>query len=171
MGGSQDVGSSARGQFQIYSLGGDGPVRWRLLGGNHRDLGRSVLEYADAESCRIGIKELLAGLDALVVTAVRAGGSWSWRLVAGREPIVAASHAFDRRIRCMHAGQLFLEVAAVADIRADVLVSSWRGYIKPRATERPSQFAGGSSSGHNGDSSVITLADVTAANTPDEVGR
>jgi hypothetical protein len=50
-------------RFQLYALGRDGSVNWRLLGGNNRDLGRGVDPYPDAESCRLGIKNLLARLD------------------------------------------------------------------------------------------------------------
>jgi hypothetical protein len=127
LGGNTTNGNGAHAQFQIYALGTEGPLRWRLLGGNHRDLGRGLLDYEDDESCRLAIKQLLAGLDDLTRVVARDGHSgWTWRMVDNDDAIVGSPRAFDRRIRCVQACALFLDLAPGADLREGVLMSSWR---------------------------------------------
>jgi hypothetical protein len=93
-------------------------VRWRLLGGNNRDLGRSVHEYDDAELAFIGLKEVIRELDSLRTRIVPAHGNrWNWQLLLEGEPAVVAAHPFDRRIRCQMAAARFVEVAAFAEMR------------------------------------------------------
>jgi hypothetical protein len=103
--------------FQCYVAATRGPVRWRLLGGNNRDLGRSALEYDDVELALIGLKEVVRELDSLRTRIVPAAGNrWSWQLLMDNEPVVVSAHAFDRRIRCQMAAGRFVAAAAVAEV-------------------------------------------------------
>jgi hypothetical protein len=117
---------ASRAQFQIYSLGVTGCVRWRLLGRNNRDLGRGADEYSDVDAARAGITQTQRTLDTLERSVVRVNGSgWIWRLGLDGRTLVSSTHAFDRRIRCVCACQLFVELASDADIRDGLLMSTW----------------------------------------------
>jgi hypothetical protein len=109
--------------FQVYAGLRGQPVRWRLLSGNNRDAGRSVQSFADLEDCMSSIKEVLARLDALEPAIVPAadGRGWRWRLSLDGVPVVAAPHAFDRRIRCAEACARFVHLAPLALIRAELV--------------------------------------------------
>jgi hypothetical protein len=109
--------------FQVYAGLRGQPVRWRLLSGNNRDAGRSVQSFADLEDCMSSIKEVLARLDALEPAIVPAadGRGWRWRLSLDGVPVVAAPHAFDRRIRCSEACARFVHLAPLALIRPELV--------------------------------------------------
>ena len=98
-------------------------MRWRLLSGNNRDAGRSVPSFADIESCILGIKEVLARVDTLEPAIVPAlgGRGWRWRLALDGVPVVAAPHAFDRRVRCSEACTRFVTLAPRALIRQELV--------------------------------------------------
>ena len=46
------------GHIQLFAAAQVGQVRWRLLSGNNREIGRGAQVFADAETCRIAVKEL-----------------------------------------------------------------------------------------------------------------
>ena len=57
-----DLGDTTRGSsfhFQLYGPAPTAAIRWRLLSGNNRDMGRGVVAYRDAEACGAGIREIL----------------------------------------------------------------------------------------------------------------
>jgi len=51
--------------FQLYAPAVGPAVKWRLLSGNNRDMGRGVLTYRGAAACSAGIVEILRRLDEL----------------------------------------------------------------------------------------------------------
>lgn len=51
--------------FQLYALALEGPVRWRLLSGNNRDLGRGPTPYLDMASCIMGLSAMRSVLSTL----------------------------------------------------------------------------------------------------------
>jgi hypothetical protein len=107
--------------FHLYSSPTSGGVRWRLLGGNNRELGRGMLAYEDAEACRVGLARTLTELPTLVPAVMRVDHShWGWRLRAGSLDVVGSGHPFDRRPRCEEACARFVELAPHASVR-DVL--------------------------------------------------
>jgi hypothetical protein len=106
---------------QIYARGPSAPVRWRLLSGNHRDMGRGALDFQDEESCQIGIKETVEAVDRLAPTIVRvAGNRWSWRLSLAGTVVATSGHSFDRRGRCEEACTRFLQLMPGAEVRSGV---------------------------------------------------
>jgi hypothetical protein len=108
---------------QLYTLGPTGPVRWRMLSGNNRDLGRGVGDFADEESCLSAIKALLARMPELEPGLSRtADGRWSWRLVLDGVVAVTSGHGFDRRTRCEQAAIRFERLLPVAEVRPGVTV-------------------------------------------------
>ena len=103
-------------------------MRWRLLSGNHRDLGRSVVDHADVSSCRRDIEDMLSHLGAAEFGLVRAEGHrWSWRLTEYGTTVASSGHSFDRRTRCEQGYALFVLLAPVAAIRDELSVWPARG--------------------------------------------
>lgn len=113
--------------FQLYAPAVGPAVKWRLLSGNNRDMGRGVLTYRGAAACSAGITEVLRWLDELDPIFVPDGNnSWRWFLRYKGEPIVTSGHAYDRKVRCKEGHEQFLRHAPEAQIKDDVVVSSAR---------------------------------------------
>ena len=102
-------------------------MRWRLLSGNNREIGRGAEEFDDPESCRMAIKDLQTTCDALVPAVRRdSGHAWMWQLSIGERLVAASAHGYDRLIRCERAMAQFrveLRAAPVGDV---VMISQTR---------------------------------------------
>jgi len=115
------------GHVQLFAETDRGAVRWRLLSGNNRELGRGRETFADAEACRLVIKELQAETEEVVPAIRRVGShSWSWQLMRGDEVVAEASHAYDRRIRCEQAMVQFAAQLREAVVRPDIMLTNAR---------------------------------------------
>jgi uncharacterized protein YegP (UPF0339 family) len=102
-------------------------VKWRLLSGNNRDMGRGVATHRDVAACRQGILDVLLRLDELDPIFIPEGNnSWRWFLRYNGEPIVSSGHAYDRKVRCKEGQVQFLLHAPNAQIREDVVSSARR---------------------------------------------
>ena len=125
-----DIGDTSRPSsfhFQLYGPAPTAAVRWRLLSGNNRDMGRGVAAYRDAEACGAGIREILRCLDEFDPVFIPDGGNaWRWFLRYKGEPIVSSGHAYDRKIRCKEGQLQFLRHAPDAQIKGDIVVSTAR---------------------------------------------
>ncbi len=123
----------------LYSSPTSGGVRWRVLGGNNRELGRGLLAYPDAEACRAGLTQTIADLPTLVPAVIRVDHShWGWRLRAGSLDIVGSGHPFDRRPRCEEACQRFVEMAPHASVRDALTVMPYGSRSMRPSVLRPS---------------------------------
>jgi hypothetical protein len=140
---------TGRVHFQLFAQNQAAGVRWRLLSGNNRDLGRSVDSYPDGPSCLVAIKELLVVLDALTPKIRRQGTSqWHWTMLYPTAPtgaastpaaeavLVAGARAYDRQIRCEQAAEHFLTNAAIAHVSPDLLLSDTRRWTGASAARR-----------------------------------
>jgi uncharacterized protein YegP (UPF0339 family) len=136
--------------FQMYGPAETDAVRWRLLSGNNRDMGRGVLVYRDPEACRAGIAEILRRIDELEPAFVpESNNSWRWALRYRGEPIVMSGHPYDRKVRCREGYTHFLEHAPDASVKPVVVISSARRWTngavidlrEPAASLVPSQRA------------------------------
>jgi len=126
--GDEPVDRLAGLHFHLYSGPPSGGVRWRLLGGNNRELGRGALVYADAHTCRAGLERTIAELAAYDAAVVRIDRSrWGWRLRQDGLDVVGSGHAFDRRPRCEEACLRFLRLAPIAPVRDSLTVMPWTG--------------------------------------------
>jgi hypothetical protein len=115
------------GQVQLFAETEQAAVRWRLLSGNNRELGRSLGSYPDAEACRLVIKELQAGASHTLPAIRRVGShAWSWQLMRGQEVVAEASHSYDRRIRCEQAMLHFAAQLGDAVIRSEIMLTHSR---------------------------------------------
>jgi len=113
--------------FQLYRASADGPVRWRLLGGNNRPLGRSSLDFPDIPAC---LQELTVLVGVLTDLAGRVDryppNLWIWRLALQGMDVVVSAHPYDRQIRARHGMRQFIDRAAVARVDAAVMVTTNR---------------------------------------------
>jgi hypothetical protein len=121
--------------FQLYRGSATAPVRWRLLGGNNRPIGRSALDYVDVLECLQSLAELTAALPELVGRVDRQPPNlWVWRLTHDNIDLALSAHPYDRQIRAQHAMSQFLQNAARARIDKTVIVSAarrWRSISAP----------------------------------------
>jgi hypothetical protein len=125
--------------FHLYSSPTSGGVRWRLLGGNNRELGRGMLAYPDVDACRAGLARTVAELASLVPAVMRVDHShWGWRLRADAVDVVGSGHPFDRRPRCEEACARFVELAPHASVRDALTVMPYGSRSMRPSVVRPS---------------------------------
>lgn len=115
---------------QLYASRPAGPVRWRLLGANHRDLGRGAHDFMNGAQCLEAVQMLARRLDQAAPSLSRAAdGRWTWRLVLDGGVVARSSHGFDRRLRCSDAVRRFIRLTAVAQLRPEVVVLEHGGPV------------------------------------------
>lgn len=131
----------ARPHFQLYRTSPHGPVRWRLLGGNNRQLGRSALDHEDVPDCLAALGNLVSALSELSGRVDRQPPNlWVWRLAHDGREVAVSAHPYDRQIRSQHGMTQFLARAAVARIDAAVMVTAtrrWRSVSVSPVLRRP----------------------------------
>ena len=124
-------------QFHLYSSPTSGGVRWRLLAGNNRELGRGLTAYPDVEACRAGLERTLLELPSLVPAVMRVDHChWGWLLRAGVLDVVGSGHPYDRRPRCEEACARFASLASEASVRDAVTVMPYGRRLRP-SVQRP----------------------------------
>ena len=113
--------------IQLFALATNAPVRWRLLSGNNRDMGRSLDEYDDPESCRMALKQLQVDAPDLIPRVRRlTPSSWQWEILLDDLPIASSGHPFDRLIRCEQGMAQFIANFATAPVGPTLMVSESR---------------------------------------------
>lgn len=129
------LASPAGSHFQLYRSSPASSVRWRLLGGNHRPIGRGALDFADVPDCLQALAELVAKLPELDGHVGRVpGNQWSWRLSLAGVEVALAAHPYDRQIRSVHAQEQFRQRAALARVDDVVILTAarrWRSLPGP----------------------------------------
>lgn len=116
---------------QLFAADATAPVRWRLLSGNNRDLGRGAATHPDAETCMLAVKQVQSAL-ALLTPRVRRlpTGGWGWELCDDAGPVAANGRPFDRLIRCEQGLTQFVTRLADAPVRGPVMLSASRRWTK-----------------------------------------
>ena len=81
-----------------------GGVGWRLLGANNRELGRSALAYADAESAleSIGRIRVLAASGEAHIVHDPASGHWAWHLDDAGALVANSGRGFRHERECRY---------------------------------------------------------------------
>jgi len=100
------------------SAAGGEMVAWRLVGGNNRELGRSLGTYRDEPACRVAVTALQRGLDRaeprMVVTDPT--GSWSWMLGLDGHAVAVSGRSYRRHRECQYSLRQFLAALPVAQL-------------------------------------------------------
>lgn len=112
--------------FQVFGAAVGSPLRWRLLAGNNRELGRSAVLFDDAVAAIAGIDVLRGRLDSLVLEMKRGAAGWSWQFSDGGVVLAVSSSPVDRRGRAVAGAARFRDGAADATVSTTVMVSSAR---------------------------------------------
>lgn len=75
------------------------PVSWRLLGSNHRELGRSADLFPDIDHCLQAIRDLREAVPNVEshVIAHASATSWFWRIQLGPSVVAISSRLYQRR--------------------------------------------------------------------------
>lgn len=126
--------------FQLYGTSMAAPVRWRLLSGNNRDIGRGTLQFDSIESCLASIAHLQRSVGELRVVWRRIGHQWTWQLDDVDGTVAVAGMAYDRRIRCEQSLAQFRSCVPVAPVREQVMYSDsrrWAAARPARIVSRP----------------------------------
>lgn len=130
--------SEARGDLALAS--GDPRFVWRLLGGNNRELGRSVGIYELAEECERAITDMKRrfpdDLDPRITFDPGHRG-WRWRISIDRRAIAESSRAFSRQRECRYNLEQFLVILPRAELRVPRKSSA----ALPPAPHRRSQLS------------------------------
>jgi len=129
----ESVGREASAQFQFYSALAHGPVRWRLLSRNNRELGRGGIDFDSVEDCALAIKQMQQELDEFEISWRRVGHQWTWALLDGGLEVVVAGNRYDRRVRCEQSLQQFTLMAPSAPVGRSLMVSTNRRWAAGQA--------------------------------------
>jgi hypothetical protein len=118
---------AAQCHVQLFAQTGTSPVRWRLLSGNNREIGRGAESFPDAESCLVAVKELQTLVAEFAGTVRRDDGhSWIWQLTLGERLVATAAHGYDRLIRCERGMSQFRLELRNAALSPGVMISQTR---------------------------------------------
>ncbi|MFJ3903016.1 hypothetical protein [Streptomyces sp. NPDC090025] len=106
-------------------------IGWRLVGANHRELGRSALMFADPAECLAAVvllRERIADGRALLTTTGTAGG-WGWRLEIDQRPVAVSGRPYQRQRDCQYNLGQFLNAVPVAELAGPFPVRSQLGTL------------------------------------------
>jgi len=113
--------------IQLFAQDESAPVRWRLLSGNNRELGRGTDEFEDRESCCLTIKQLQIATAALEHTVQRTSSStWVWLVALEGQVVAASGHRYDRLIRCRQGLMHFVAQLASCEIGTGLMLTQSR---------------------------------------------
>jgi hypothetical protein len=135
-----EPGRTGQAHIQMFALDASAPVRWRLLSGINRELGRGVAGYDSLESCRLGIKHLQSVTSELEPAVQRHGSStWVWMLSYEGEQVATSGHRYDRLIRCQQGLTHFIAQLAECEIGPVLMVTQARRWsaVSTRAVAEP----------------------------------
>ncbi|MFE5815328.1 hypothetical protein [Streptomyces sp. NPDC056479] len=99
-------------------MGEEQSVGWRLVGSNHRELGRSAESFAGFAECRASVlwlRERIGDAKVLLTTTEAAGG-WSWRLEIDGRAAAVAGRLYQRQRDCQYNFGQFLHAVPVAEL-------------------------------------------------------
>ncbi len=112
---------------QLFASTPNAAIRWRLLSGNNREIGRGAESFADAETCRVAVKELqivIAECEPVIGRADR--NSWTWQLLLAQHVVAMSARGYDRQIRCQRGLAQFIDELRSAVLGTGVMISQSR---------------------------------------------
>ncbi|MEU3980952.1 hypothetical protein AB0F77_12665 [Streptomyces sp. NPDC026672] len=98
--------------------GDDQAIGWRLVGSNHRELGRSAETFDGFAECRAAVLRLrrrIADVKVLLSAAESVGG-WSWALEMDDRTVAVAGRRYQRQRDCQYNLGQFLNAVPVAEL-------------------------------------------------------
>jgi len=95
---------------------------WRLVGPNHREIGRAARVFADIDACIEGVAAVRALLDVSVMTLAKRTSEWTWRLTLDGEIVAVASRLYQRQRECEYSSRVFLLTAQSAQPPSNYVV-------------------------------------------------
>ena|GEM_PF-1588441 len=109
-------------------------VSWRLLGSNHRELGRSGQSFEDIDDCLHAISDLRGGIDNVdsQVMAHSTVGTWFWRIHLSGLSVAVSSRLYQRRRESAQSLARALESIRLVDRDPFVLRLRRTGSQQPR---------------------------------------
>ncbi len=77
-------------------------VRWRLIAGNRRDIGRSAHLFTDIDAGRAALAVFRSSLPRASqrLELDLATAQWRWRILVDDEVVVASTRGYSRRVEC-----------------------------------------------------------------------
>src|SRR4051794_16006874 len=102
-------------QNRLSPLDGDW-VAWRLVGGNHRELARSAVVFADATAAGEGIALVQAGGDRATAGIETLCGRWAWLLSIDGASVAVSSRLYQRTRECSDSLATALAALQVAEV-------------------------------------------------------
>jgi hypothetical protein len=121
-----------RNVIQLFTAIPGGPLRWRLLASNHRELGRGAQAFDDVLIAQIVLDDLRTRLDC---SALDVRGSfregWAWDLRADELRIASSVRTYARESRALDAGEQFLHRFRTAPVAHAITVTNVRRW-QPR---------------------------------------
>jgi hypothetical protein len=122
-----DAARAGRPHIQLFARDEMSPVRWRLLGGNNRELGRGQDEFHDAVAARRELLRLQAIAPTLEHSVHRSASStWSWVLTRAGVIVATSGFRYDRLIRCRQGLAQFVDVLAACEVGTNVMYTQSR---------------------------------------------
>ena len=91
-------------------------LTWRVVAGNNRPLGRSLVSYAAFEECvaaTVTLRQRVAELKPVVVFD-HAEAMWRWTVTLDDTPVAASVREYSRRVECTRSLGQFLEILSSA---------------------------------------------------------
>lgn len=95
-------------------------VAWRVVGSNHRELGRSAGVFDNAEAAREAIAAARGGVEQAAVITETLRGMWGWQLHIGGVPAVVSSRLYQRARDCADSLAAAVAGIKVAELRDTV---------------------------------------------------
>lgn len=130
-------------------------LSWRLTGGNHRELGRSVSVFPSAVAVFGAIHRLREACESLqgIVAASPRDARWTWRVSLDGGLVAISSRAYARNRECLYNLETFLAALPDADVSEAIPHSRFtqpteppmpvqRDPDRPRATDAPIDTSG-----------------------------
>src|SRR3954453_21942890 len=103
-------------QNRLSPLDGDW-VAWRVVGGNHRELARSAVVFADATAAGQGIALVQGGADRAPAGIETVCGRWAWQLSIDGASVAVSSRLYQRSRECSDSLATALAAFKVAEFR------------------------------------------------------
>ncbi len=112
---------------QLFTTLSTTQIRWRLLSGNNREVGRGAAAYPDVDAAVAAIRQSQVMITEFNRRVRRVTSNhWRWELLCSDIAHIASGHPFDRQIRCEQGLEQFLSLFVAAPIGDAVMVSGSR---------------------------------------------